>query len=86
VATKTISIDVEAYGRLKAVQKEHESFSQTIKRLIRPQAAQFERLLRATARDPLSDDAIAAVERVVSQRRKSARRAGPAKGARRGAA
>ena len=35
MATKTISIDVEAYQRLKSVQKENESFSQTIKRVIR---------------------------------------------------
>ena len=30
LATKTITIDMEAYKRLKAVQKQNESFSQTI--------------------------------------------------------
>ncbi len=34
MATKTITIDMEAYGRLKTVQHENESFSQTIKRVI----------------------------------------------------
>jgi hypothetical protein len=35
MATETISIDVDAYERLKSVQKPTESFSQTIKRVVR---------------------------------------------------
>jgi hypothetical protein len=36
VATKTITLDLEAYGRPKAVQRDGESFSQTIKRAVLP--------------------------------------------------
>src|SRR6266566_4367616 len=44
MATKTISIDVEAYQRLKTVQRENESFSQTIKRVV-PEPVSTEELI-----------------------------------------
>src|SRR4051812_38565309 len=68
MATKTISIDLEAYERLKSVQKEHESFSQTIKRVV-PKRIDFEQWLASIEQDPLSDDAVAAVEEVVARGR-----------------
>ncbi|HEV2296115.1 MAG TPA: antitoxin VapB family protein [Tepidisphaeraceae bacterium] len=68
MATKTISIDIEAYERLKAVQKENESFSQTIKRVVW-NPAKFEKWLHDPNREPLSDEAIEAIEQVVAARR-----------------
>ena len=34
MAVKTITIDIEAYKRLKGAQKPNESFSETIKRVV----------------------------------------------------
>src|SRR5687767_7467805 len=68
MATKTISIDLEAYERLKSVQKENESFSQTIKRVIR-KPIDVEQWLASLGKDPMSDEAIDAVEQVIAQRR-----------------
>ncbi len=68
MATKTITIDIEAYARLKRVQKGKESFSQTIKRVVRPPLdidAWLERMRKAR----LSPEATAAIERQVGGRR-----------------
>jgi predicted CopG family antitoxin len=73
MATKTISIDLEAYNRLKSVRKKNESFSQTIKRVIR-KPMDFRKWLAEMERDPLSDDAIEAVEQVIAERGGRARR------------
>ncbi|MCL5281629.1 MAG: antitoxin VapB family protein [Planctomycetes bacterium] len=73
MATKTITIDLEAYDRLKAAQKETESFSQVIKRVVkRPLDVQaFAKKLEAR---PLSDEATAAIGRHVRRRHQPARR------------
>jgi len=68
MATKTITIDVEAYRRLKSVKQENESFSQTIKRVVHKPVSVRE-WLASLEKDPLSDRAVEAVERVVAQRR-----------------
>ena len=66
--TKTITLDLEAYQRLKSVQRESESFSQTIKRTIPApfDLAAFGKRLKAR---PLSDTAVKAVEQCVGHRR-----------------
>src|SRR4051812_14380295 len=66
--TKTISVDIEAYDRLKSVQKENESFSQTIKRVIR-KPFNYNAWLKAMERDPMSEEAVEAVEQVIASRR-----------------
>jgi predicted CopG family antitoxin len=68
MATKTISIDLEAYARLKSVQRENESFSQTIKRVIQ-KPVDVEQWLAAIAKNRPSDGALDVVEQVVAQRR-----------------
>ena len=68
MATKTISIDLDAYARLKSVQRENESFSQTIKRVIH-KPLDVEQWLAAIARNRPSDEVLDVVEQVVAQRR-----------------
>ena len=71
---ETISIDLEAYERLKQVQRENESFSQTIKRVIRP-PFDLDAWLRGTSKLQLSKEAITAIEQqIAGRRRRSPRR------------
>jgi len=74
MATKTITIDLEAYERLKAHKQENESFSQTIKRLLRPPFDLDEYLKRIRA-NPMSKEAIDAVEEQIRRRRAPENRA-----------
>jgi predicted CopG family antitoxin len=61
MATKTISIDLEAYERLKAVQKEAESFSQVIKRVVK-KPVDVQEFLKRVGEHPLREEAAAAME------------------------
>ena len=68
MATKTITIDLEAYDRLKAHKREGESFSQTIKRFFK-QPLDCEAWVKEIEADPMSEEAMEAVEEQVRQRR-----------------
>ena len=73
MATKIITIDVDAYERLNRVQKPHESFSQTIKRVIR-KPTDLKAWFAAMDRAPMSREAVATVENRVEGRSRRSRR------------
>ena len=73
MATKTISIDIDAYDRLKSVQKPTESFSQTIKRVVR-RPVDLKAWFAAMDRSPLSRQAAEAIRRHVKARSRPSRR------------
>ena len=74
MATKTISIDVEAYRRLTQVRRENESFSQIIKRVVRP-PLDVDAFLAELESLSMSPKATAAVEEHLRQRHHPSRRA-----------
>jgi len=73
MATKTISLDLEAYERLKAVQRQNESFSQTIKRTIQA-PIDLEAYAKRLRQASMSDKAIEAIEQQVRNRHKPSTR------------
>lgn len=73
MATKTITVDLEAYQRLKSVQRDTESFSQTIKRTI-PAPLDFGAYRQRLEGLFLSEKAAEAIEEHVSERHKPSTR------------
>lgn len=74
LATKTISLDLDAYDRLSAARREGESFSEAVKRLV-PPAVDLEAWFRELDENPLSREAVDAVEEVVRSRSRRPRSA-----------
>jgi predicted CopG family antitoxin len=73
MATKSITIDVKAYDRLKSHKLPNESFSEAIKRLL-PAPVDVDELIKNLRRHPLSRTSMAAIEEQVSHRRVRANR------------
>ena len=73
MATKTISIDIEAYERLRSVRQENESFSQTIKRVVKP-PFDIEAFRKRVEGFSLSDEAAEAIEEQIRNRRRPSNR------------
>ena len=64
---------MEAYGRLKMVQKEAESFSQVIKRVVR-KPLEAHAFLKRISKQPISNEAAAAIESHIDRRRRPSSR------------
>jgi predicted CopG family antitoxin len=73
MATKTISIDLEAYKRLKRLKKANESFSQTLKRVL-PEPFDFQKWIAEVRQIELSGPAIEAIETQIQNRRRPSTR------------
>ncbi|MBI2841455.1 MAG: hypothetical protein HYX75_24320 [Acidobacteria bacterium] len=74
LATKTISIDLEAYRRLTRVRRENESFNQAIKRVVRP-PLDVEAFLKELDKVSMSPRAVAALEGHLRRRHRPSNRA-----------
>jgi len=69
MATKNITLDLDAYNRLKGVKLANESFSQAIRRIVKP-PLDVDAWIRRIRQDPMSKAAVAAVEKQIAGRRR----------------
>ena len=73
MATKTITIDMEAYRLLSRAKRENESFSRVIRRIVHP-PLDVRAYLKRIDDAPLSKEAVAALERHEDERHRASRR------------
>lgn len=73
MTVKSITIDVEAYERLKTLKRAEESFSETIKRIAPPQV-DLAKLFKSFDKDPVDLEFARAIEEQVCNRRRVSRR------------
>lgn len=69
MATKTISIDFEAYRRLRRLRRDNESFSDVLKRVL-PKPFDAQAWFKRLSNTELSDKAVRAIRQQIRNRRR----------------